>query len=79
MYFRNNMKETLRRHPDIVLAALALTLTGIVIYAYAWGIGNAAGAVYQAVSAPASGSLQSGFNLQGARQLDLRGLVNNGQ
>ena len=73
------MKNILRKHPDVIIAVLAAVFAGAVIYAYAWGIGSVAEAVYRAVSAPVGGGSNVGFDLQGARALDLRGLVSEGQ
>lgn len=70
------MKKLLRNHPETVLAALAIVFAAAIIAAYAWGVGNVVVTVDRAVSpAGASAGAAAGFNLQGAAQLDLRGLV----
>ncbi len=69
------MKKLLRNHPETVLAALAIVFAAAIIAAYAWGVGNVVVTVDRAVSPAGASAGAAGFNLQGAAQLDLRGLV----
>lgn len=73
------MKKLLRKYPEAALAILALIIIAAMFYAFTWGVGDVVGALNRAVNAKSGEPGNVGFNLQGAKQLDLRGLVNPGQ
>ncbi len=69
------MKKFLRNYPQILLITLAILFLAIIVAYFSWGMGQAAGEVNRAVNAKGSAEANVNFNLQGAKQLDLRGLV----
>lgn len=73
------MKRFLRKHLEIALAVLAVIFVAAIIVAFTWGLNSVVGSVNGAVNANGSGGANTSFNLDAAKQLDLRGLVNQGQ
>jgi hypothetical protein len=69
------MKNLLRKYPQAALVTLALLLLAIIIAYYVWGIGDVVTAVNQAVNDKVSAGKTTGFDLQDAKNLNLRGLV----
>jgi len=67
------MKKALYAHPDAVIAALAIIFLGILISFYLWATGVIVIQLHRSLT-PAPSQSASGFNLQGASKLDLRGL-----
>lgn len=73
------MKKILRKHLEIVLAVLAIVLLSTIIALFVWGVNNMVASMNNAMSAKGSAGENTSFNLDAAKQLDLRGLVNQGQ
>ena len=69
------IKGIFRKYPEIILAALAIFFIALLLSVFSWGIGNVVGSVNRAVNATGTGSGDIGFDLQGAKALNLRGLV----
>jgi len=70
------MKKLFRKFPQSILVTLALVFLGIIVAYYAWGISDMIGVVNRAVNTKPSSAGSAGFDIQGAQQLNLRGLVN---
>ena len=68
------MKKFFREHPEVVLITLALLFAGTIIGTYAWGIGNIVANVNGALKATPTAE-STGFNIDQASKLDLRGLT----
>ena len=69
------MKKIFRKYPDAVLTLLALVFLGTLFFSFSWGIGQVVQEVNRGLNAGEVGSENPGFDLAGARSLDLRGLV----
>lgn len=69
------MKKIFRKHPEAVLTFLALVFLGGLVAYFSWGIGNVVSEVNRGVNSTGAGSGNTSFNLDGARALDLHGLV----
>jgi len=68
------MKKILYSHPNITIGALALIFLAVLVAFYVRAIDGVVAPLHAALMAPPSES-KSGFDLQGAAKLDLRGLV----
>lgn len=69
-----NMKKNILAHPDILIGVFALIFLGILLSFYSWATGAIVAELHEAVIAPAP-QAATGFDLQDASKLDLRGLV----
>ena len=69
------MKTLFRHYPEATLAVLAVVFLGIIIGYFSWGIGDVAVEVNRAVQANVSSGTNASFNLEGAEDLHLPGLV----
>ena len=69
------MKKIFRKYPETVLIVLAAIFLGTVVAYFVWGAGAVAGDVNNALNANITTSPYAGFDLNGARALNLRGLV----
>jgi hypothetical protein len=69
------MKNILRKHPETFLAIMAVVFLVALFFSFSWGIGFAVSEVNRAVTATGGGGESVGFNLAGARALNLPGLV----
>lgn len=68
------MKRFFKRHPETILIAFAILFVAAIIGFYFWGVGDILATTNHALNyAPPQPT--TGFDLQGASQLDLRGLV----
>jgi len=69
------MKKLLRKYPETVLITLAIAFIAIIILYFTWGVGAVVGQVDRVEDSNGAGGGTASFNLQGAQQLNLRGLV----
>lgn len=69
------MKPFLKQHLREALAVAALVFLGIIAAYFIWGIMTISLALSQATTVPPPGPDSATFNLQGARGLNLRGLI----
>lgn len=69
------MKKFFRKYLDAVLAILALLFLGILFSSFSWGIGRVIQEVDRGMNAGGAAGGNAGFNLTGAKALNLRGLV----
>jgi hypothetical protein len=69
------MKKIFRKYPDVILAVLALFFLGVLFFSFSWGIGQVVLEVNRGLNASGAAGAAKGFDLAGARALDLRGLV----
>jgi hypothetical protein len=69
------MKNFLHSHPNIVIGTLAVVLVVLLAGFYSWAIGDVFDQMGRALATPPAKSAV-GFDLSGASNLNLRGLVN---
>lgn len=65
------MKNLPRIHPEWILVGAAVILIGILAVFFIWGTAGLAVSVEKAISPTGQKSSPAGFNLEGAKQLDL--------
>lgn len=69
-------KKLFKKHPDFVLISLAILLLGVLVVSFVWGITTIFTTFNKAISVGDDSKEGSAmFNLQVAKELDLRGLV----
>ncbi|HEX4104477.1 MAG TPA: hypothetical protein VHZ04_03345 [Candidatus Paceibacterota bacterium] len=69
------MKSFFRKFEEPLLVVLAFVLVGLIIAYFVWGIGYVFSEANSALNANGTASQGTGFNLEGAQLLHLRGLV----
>ena len=69
------MKKILRKYPETLLGILAIIFLAIIIACFSWGIGDVVKEVNRAMNPNVGATENAGFDLKGAKALDLRGLV----
>ncbi len=69
------MKELLKMHQEWLLTGIALFLIGILAVFFVWGITGLAADLGKAVVPGTDKSSGLNFDLEGAKQLNLKGLV----
>ena len=69
------MQKFFNRHPEIVLASLAVILLAILAAYYFWGVTTLVANLSKAINMEKEKPPQVEFNLKGAASLDLKGLV----
>ena len=71
----NGMNKFIKYQYELILGAVAVVLLGILIWIFVWGIGFLAGGVGQAITAGNDKKAGVNFDLEGAKQLNLKGLA----
>jgi hypothetical protein len=69
------MKKIFRKHPEAVLISLAVVLLAIIGAYVIWSVTDVAGEVNAALNASIAVRPYKGFDLSGAKVLNLKGLV----
>ena len=69
------MKELLKTHQEWLLTGIALFLLGILAAFFVWGITGLAGDFGKALVPNTDKSSKLNFDLEGAKRLNLKGLV----
>lgn len=69
------MKNFLRTHTNTILVVLVVLFLGVIIGYFTWGIGYIVAEVTQANTGKVASATQSSFNLQGADQINYRGIA----
>ena len=69
------MKELLKTHQEWLLTGIALFLLGILAVFFVWSITGLAADFGKALIPGANKNLKLNFDLEGAKQLNLKGLV----
>lgn len=69
------MKKLFRKYPDVILAIFAVIFVALILTVFSWGIGMVITSVDKALNTTGQAGGNSGFNIAGAKALDLRGLV----
>jgi hypothetical protein len=69
------MKTLFKKYPETLLVILAAVFLVVIVGYFAWGVGEVVRQLDRGVNAKVPPAESAGFNLSGARRLDLRGLV----
>ncbi len=69
------MQKIFRSHPEFVLIALTAVIVGVLAAYYFWGITRLISVSTSAIAPPAKEEAAPGFDIDGAKGLDLKGLV----
>ena len=69
------MKQFLKKHIQQALAVVAFVFLGIIAAYYIWGIMTISLYASQAINPASQGSGSTAFNLSGAKNLNLKGLM----
>jgi hypothetical protein len=68
------MKKFFKNHPEPILIFLALLFGGAIIGSFMWGVGDVVTTVNRSLNFTPD-QATPGFDIQGAANLDLRGLT----
>jgi hypothetical protein len=70
-----NTSKFLKTHQEWVLGIIALGLGAVVAGVFFWGIADVALDLGSAIAPRHGGNAEAGFDLEGAKRLDLKGLA----
>ena len=69
------MGSIFKKHPDFILLSLAILLIGVLAASYIWGIQTLITNFKKTTFDQHENKTETGFDLEGAKALDLKGLV----
>ncbi len=69
------MDKFFKKHPDLILVSLTVIFLGLLVGYYFWGIGILVQHLNRAINTSQGGSTAVGFDMAGAKSLNLKGLV----
>ncbi len=69
------MNKFIKYQYELILGVIAIVLLGALIWIFVWGIGFLAGDIGQAITSGNDKKTGMNFDLEGAKQLNLKGLA----